>query len=166
MNALQPTDVQREKYNKFLSHELKDPSVAFLNEIIQASGLLTSEIGKTWGVTLFPDAKTILRINIGNWEFARVNWDNDRKQAIVMFFVIGEPRMGLLTPVSVYVVPGFETIDNDFGVCMNLGSDMTRMLGKKSIKSGLQKSVATRSKKGMPNSKWHNPLSEQLIIKN
>ena len=163
MNAIQPTDVQLEKYNTFLNHELKDLNVAFLNEIIPASGLLMAEIGKTWGVSLFPDAQTILRINVGNWEFARVNWNNDQKQAIVMFFVIGEPRIGLLTPVSVYVVPGFETINNDFGVCMNLGSDAIRMLGKKAIKSGLQESVKMRSKKGMPNSKWHNPLSEQLI---
>jgi hypothetical protein len=29
MNALQPTDVQREKYNKFLSHELKDRDLEF-----------------------------------------------------------------------------------------------------------------------------------------
>ena len=158
------TDIQKRKYEKFINHELKDESVVFLNQVIEYSGLKLSDIGITWGVTAMPDAKTLIRLNIGNYEFVNVSQSKAGEECRVLICVKGKPQMPVLIPKSLSVhKSGFKLLDDDFAMYMTLGKDSAKMLGMKNIQAGILEGAKSRMKKGLPNPNWHNPMTESLI---
>lgn len=166
MSKRDATDVQLRKFEKFKSHELSDESVRFLNHLIQSSHLDVSDIGVSWGVTVMPDAQTVIRVNIGNYEFARVSQSKSGGDGRVMVCIKGNPRLPVLVPDSLsWVKSGFKDLDEDYALFMALGRDSTKVLGMKKLQPCIQDGAKSRMKKGLPNPNWHNPLTEELIAK-
>jgi hypothetical protein len=164
MTERKATDVQKRKYEKFIKHELSKESAAFLNQLIQYSGLEISEIGVNWGVTVLPDAMTVIRVNIGNYEFARVTQSESGEEGQVMLCVKGKPQLPVLHPTSLsWRKSGFKALDDDFAMFMTLGRDSTKVLGMKKIQAGIREGAKSRMKRGLPNPNWHNPMTEELI---
>ena len=164
MTKREATDVQKRKYEKFINHEFKDESVEFLNQIIEYSELKFSDIGITWGVTVMPDAKTLIRVNIGNYEFVNVSQSKSGEECRVLICVKGKPRLPVLIPKSLSVrKSGFKLLVDDFAMYMTLGKDSAKMLGMKDIQAAIREGAKSRMKKGLPNSNWHNPMTEELI---
>jgi hypothetical protein len=158
------TDVQKRKYEKFNKHELSGESIEFLKQLIQSSGLDISEIGVSWGVTVMPSPETMLRVNIGNYEFARVSHSKSGGDGRVMICVKGEPQLPVLIPGSLsWVKSGFKALNDDFAVFVTLGRDSTKVLGMKKIQAGSRDGAKSRMSRDLPNSNWHNPMTEELI---
>ena len=166
MTKREATDVQKRKYEKFLNHEFKDESVEFLNQIIEHSELKFSDIGITWGVTVLPDAKTLIRVNIGNYEFVNVSQSKSGEECRVLICVKGKPRLPVLIPKSLSVrKSGFKLLVDDFAMYMTLGKDSSKMLGMKNIQAAILQGAKSRMLRDLPNPNWHNPMTEKLITK-
>lgn len=164
MAKREATDVQKHKYEKFNKHELSKECVSFLNQLIQSSGLNIFEIGVVWGVTVMPDAETLMRINIGNYEFARVSHSKTWSDGRVMICIKGEPRLPVLIPASFsWRKSGFKALDEDYALFMALGRDSTKVLGMKKLQPSIRNGAESRMLRGLPNSNWHNPMTEELI---
>jgi hypothetical protein len=166
MAKQEATDVQKRKYEKFIKHELSEETIKFLNGLIQSSGLNISEIGVSWGVTVMPDAETMMRVNIGNHEFARVSHSKSWGDGRVMICVMGEPRLPVLIPASLsWRKSGFKALDEDYAMFMTLGKDSAKVLGMKKLQPSIRKGAESRMLRDLPNSNWHNPMTEALIVK-
>ena len=166
MTKREATDVQKRKYEKFINHEFKDESVEFLNQIIEYSELKFSDIGITWGVTVMPDAKTLIRVNIGNYEFVNVSQSKSGEECRVLICVKGKPRLPVLIPKSLSVgKSGFKLLVDDFAMYMTLGKDSSKMLGMKNIQAAILQGAKSRMLRDLPNPNWHNPMTEKLITK-
>ena len=165
MAKQEATDVQKRKYEKFIKHELSEESIKFLNQLIQFSGLNISEIGVSWGVTVMPDAETLIRVNIGNYEFSRVSHSKSWGDGRVMVCVKGEPRLPVLIPGSLsWVKSGFKALDEDYAMFMTLGKDSAKVLGMKKLQPSIRKGAESRMLRDLPNPNWHNPMTEALIV--
>ena len=166
MAKQEATDVQKRKYEKFIKHELREEAIKFLNELIQSSCLNITEIGVSWGVTVMPDAKTLIRINIGNYEFANVSQSKPGEDGRVLICVMGKPRLPVLLPKSLVVrKSGFKLLVDDFAMHMTLGKDSSKMLGMKNIQAAILQGAKSRMQRDLPNPNWHNPMTEGLIAK-
>ena len=166
MTKREATDVQKRKYEKFINHEFKDESVEFLNQIIEYSELKFSDIGITWGVTVMPDAKTLIRVNIGNYEFVNVSQSKSGEECRVLICVKGKPRLPVLIPKSLSVgKSGFKLLVDDFAMYMTLGKDSSKMLGMENIQAAILHGAKSRMLRDLPNPNWHNPMTEKLITK-
>ena len=166
MAKREATDVQKRKYEKFINHEFKDESVEFLNQIIEYSELKFSDIGITWGVTVMPDAKTLIRVNIGNYEFVNVSQSKSGEECRVLICVKGKPRLPVLIPKSLSVrKSGFKLLVDDFAMYMTLGKDSSKMLGMENIQAAILHGAKSRMLRDLPNPNWHNPMTEKLITK-
>ena len=157
------TGVQQEKFELFMAHELKTPSIEFLNQIVDVANLSQSDLGTDWGVTLCPTDATVLRINIGNWEFARVGSHSDIGTSAAMMAITGKPTWTLGLPSSFAWQTGSESIENDVCLWTALGKHSTKTLSKKRIQVALKAAAVARRVRALPNSNWHNPLSEQIL---
>ena len=166
MTKREATDVQKRKYEKFINHEFKDESVEFLNQIIEYSELKFSDIGITWGVTVMPDAKTLIRVNIGTYEFVNVSQSKSGEECRVLICVKGKPRLPVLIPKSLSVgKSGFKLLVDDFAMYMTLGKDSSKMLGMKNIQAAILQGAKSRMLRDFPNTNCHNPMTEKLITK-
>jgi len=159
------TEPQKKKFAQFMESELRVECTDFLNQLIKIADLALDDIGKTWGVTVCVDKETLLRVNIANWEFARVFYNKKLTRNQAMICVIGKPKMSISLPVSMIVMKGFEAIDNQFTVWVNLGKDSRKTLANKKIAESARLAVkaVTSKRRGLPNPNWHNPLIETLI---
>ena len=160
---ISPTGVQQEKFELFMAHELKTLSIEFLNQIVEVANLSQSDLGKVWGVTLCPTDAAVLRINIGNWEFARVGSHSGIGTSAAMMAIIGKPTWTLGLPSSLIWKKGFEGIEKDVVLWTALGKHSTKTLSKKRIQVALKAAAVARRVRALPNSNWHNPLSEQIL---
>jgi len=159
---ISPTGVQQEKFELFMAHELKTPSIEFLNQIVDVANLSQSDLGTDWGVTLCPDVAAVLRINIGNWEFARVGKHSGIGSSAAMMAITGKPTWTIGLPSSFIWQKGFESIENDVFLWTALGNHSTKTLSKKRIQVAL-KAAAVARRRTLLNSNYHNPLSEQIL---
>jgi len=159
------TEVQRKNFGKFMSSDLKDECVNFLNQLIDVAALPLDDLGKTWGVTVCVDKETLLRVNVANWEFARVFYNKKLSRNQAMICVNGRPKLTMSVPLSVIVMKGFEAIENQFTVWVDLGKDSRKTLANKKIAESASTAVQAvlAKRRGLPNLNWHNPLTEILI---
>lgn len=159
------TEPQKKKFAQFVDSELKDDCVVFLNQLIKVAGLSLDGLGTIWGVTVCVDKETLLRVNVANWEFARVFYNKKLLRNQAMISVIGKPKSSISLPFSVIVMKGFEAIENQFTIWVNLGKDSTKTLANRKIAESAGKSVEAMmaERRGLPNPNWHNPLTNSLI---
>ena len=60
------SEAQQRKFAEFERLQERDEVLRFVASAIRAAALVPSERGSTWGVTVCPDNKTVIRLNVGN----------------------------------------------------------------------------------------------------
>ena len=161
------TPAQQKKLEAFLKHPLKPAVLELLKQAIAGAELEPGEMGKSWGITLCPDAKTVVRLNCGNialMDVTRGLIDPDDDDTYVRITVIDD-ELGILGPPRGMAV--YEGFTNRVETSVFLVGSLDKWSGKifnnKKICRAF-KAHAFASKRSLPNPQWHNPLVEGLLL--
>jgi len=163
------TDIQQNKFDKFQESQLRYEAIEFVKAAIAAAGLVDSERGVTWGVTVCPDNETIIRLNVGNVAQLSVQTrraasresSEDRFRVIVAVCkeAIGWPGI----PGSLSDQEGFiRWVDDSVVLIGDFDRWAKRLFKKKRLASAFAQH-AREANKRMPDSNWHNPLVNRLL---
>lgn len=163
------TAPQEQKFKKFQQHPLCNESLTLVKRAITVAELSMNEIGKTWGVTVCPDANTPIRLNVGNvaqmstWKGKFPKLDPTGQQFLVSI-AVSERELGILGwPRHLYPSGGFKKwVDDSITLSGFFEKWHSELFDNKKLARAFQ-AHAQQALKGMPNSNWHNPLVNDLL---
>lgn len=157
---------QQQKFAKFN----RSPECAKITEILRIlvaeGGLDTSLRGVQWGVTVCPDAITIMRLNSGNRCHADVV-DVDGEWYLRLF-VVTAMKGGKLDS-HLKVTPrtrgrlGFVEVDDSVELRVPLGEASAEMFADERVGKAFRDHLNSGPRKNLPNAAWHNPLLDPLL---
>ncbi len=154
----EPSSVQSEKFNEFLRNPHASQIRALLKTAIGAAGLLESDRGIYWGVTVCPDKIAVARLNVSN----RVLLDVQRNQSVEVFLLDVTMRFNRL-PRSLKLYEGFPSLKGSAMLVVTDYEKATATLNNRAIQKYFQNHSLADWRR-LPNSKWHNPLANSLLL--
>ena len=154
----EPTAVQNQKFNEFLRNPHASQIRALLKTAIDAAGLLESDRGIYWGVTVCPDKIAVARLNVSN----RVLLNVQRDQSVEVFLLDETLRFNRL-PRKLELYEGFPSLTGSAMLVFANYEDATTALTNRAIQRYLRNHSLAEWRK-LPNSKWHNPLANSLLL--
>lgn len=163
------TAPQQDKFSKFQSHPLRDPSLQLLSQAIEVAGLSFAEIGKTWGVTVCVDANTVIRLNVGNISQMSVFKGNRPKldptgTVFFLYLAVVDKDLGIFgEPRGLRRLNGFKDhVDQSIQLSGPFDDWHRKLFNNKRVCRAFT-SHAQNALKGLPNPQWHNPLVNDLL---
>lgn len=164
-----PTSAQQNKFDEFQKRPLRDECIKVVKAAISQAGLSASERGSNWGVTVCPDNKTLIRLNVGNVSQMSVQRGFSEKidpSGDVYYLVVAVQRgaLGLLgVPRGLHAWPGFvKHVDDSIIVFGALDRWSDQIFEHQRVVRAMRKHIesATRT---LPDSNWHNPLVDDIL---
>lgn len=153
-----PTVVQTQKFNEFLLHPQASQIRALLKSAIGAAGLLEVDRGIYWGVTVCPDKDAIARLNVSN----RVLLNVLRDQSVEVFLLDEKMRFTRsLRNQTLY--EGFTSLKGSAMLVFASYEVATEAFKNRAIQRYFRNHSRADWRR-LPNSKWHNPLTNSLLL--
>ncbi|MCD9625291.1 hypothetical protein [Rhabdothermincola salaria] len=151
------TEAQREKYELFCDSELADAAIDACLAVADAANLSFDDLGEIWGVTLAPDADTLLRLNVGIRALLDVKADGDAEVA-----VLATPEELAHLPDAVSVHSGFSAVADSRIVRVPLDDAFDAVVATEGAAAHIEAHART-SWRALLNENWHNPLSDLFL---
>jgi hypothetical protein len=155
-----PSKAQEDKFRRFSALPNRAKLIELLKSLISAGNLDKSDLGTSWGVTVCPDAKTLVRLNCGNRSLAEVLVWKDR--LLLRIFVIAPLQSAALPPRTVDR-PGFDAIDGSIALISPLEDDYGASLLADPLWARQFRRHVEVERRRLPNPAWHNPLTESIL---
>ena len=157
---------QQKKFETFLKHPLHVTALELVKQAIAAAALEQGELGKSWGVTLCPDNKTVIRLNCGNISLLDVShgsFEPDDDDIYIKMAVIDE-ELGILGPPrSIAMYEGFTAhVESSMLLMAPWDKWSGKIFDNKKICRAF-KAHAHAAKRTLPHPNWHNPMAEALL---
>lgn len=163
------TTAQQDKFDEFQKRPLREECIEIVRTAITKSGLNVADRGSTWGVTVCPDNKTLIRLNVGNVSQMSVQRGFAEKidpSGDVYFIVVAVRRnaLGILgAPRGLHVRSGFVKHVEDSAIVFGaLDRWSDRIFEHKRVVRAMRQHVESATRK-LPDSNWHNPLVEAML---
>ena len=150
------TTRQHKNYERFLRWDRRQDAATVVQAVIAADGLERSEMGRTWGVTVFPSPRTAMRLNVGGREVLRV-----RKSGEVSLLLESDPGPACQLPASAVRTPGFDAVPGSIGITVALADALPLLEVPEVMRH--HRSLVESSSRTLPKPNWHNPLVEVLL---
>ena len=147
---------QRANFARFEQWEYRHSAAELACAVINVDGLNPSDLGLTWGVTVFPSARTSLRLNVGGREVLAA-----RSNGAATLFLLADPGPFASLPPSAERTKGFNGLPGSTGLTVVLDEAMALL----EIPAVLQqhRALVEASLRPLPKPNWHNPLIEPLL---
>jgi hypothetical protein len=157
---------QQKKFDQFLGLPESANYVELLKRAIKAAELTSNSLGVDWGVTVCPDKNTIFRINRGNIALLDLGsgFVEPPDSTILIKAAVIDSELGVLTPRGITLYPGFTNRHKESLFAVGRWEKWeTKFFDEKKIARAF-KAHSDASVRNLPNSNWHNPLVDGLIL--
>ena len=161
-----PSPAQQKKFETFLKHPLYSPSIELIKKAISVAGLEPEELGKSWGITLCPDNKTVVRVNCGNLallDITRGLIDSTDDGTYIRIAVVDDELGRLGSSRGLVFYHGFiDHVENSLLLVAPWDKWSGKIFDNKKICRAF-KAHAHAAKRTLPHPNWHNPMAEALL---
>ena len=158
MDKIVATQVQIDKYEKFLSDPRSPKVIKFLRAAVAAAELKDEDRGVCWGVTVYPEKAYIARLNVAN----RIVLQIDTGGRVSIYYI--EQELGRRYFPKFWVrYDGFKKISGSKEAYFFRISHAKRALKNKQFRRAYEAHAKTQWRT-LPDTNWHNPLTNSFLI--
>ena len=158
MDKIDATQVQIDKYEKFLKDPRSRKVIKFLRAAVAAAELKDEDRGVRWGVTVYPEKAYIARLNAAN----RIVLQIDTGGKVSIYYI--EQELGRRYFPKFWVrYDGFKKISGSKEAYFFRISHAKRALKNKQFRRAYEAHAKTQWRT-LPDTNWHNPLTNSFLI--
>ena len=158
MDEIDATQVQIDKYEKFLKDPRSRKVIKFLRVAVAAAELKDEDRGVYWGVTVYPEKAYIARLNVAN----RIVLQIDTGGRVSIYYI--EQELGRRYFPKFWVrYDGFKKISGSKEAYFFRISHAKRALKNKQFRRAYEAHAKTQWRT-LPDTNWHNPLTNSFLI--
>ena len=158
MDKIDATQVQIDKYEKFLKDPRSRKVIKFLRAAVAAAELEDKDRGVCWGVTVYPEKAYIARLNAAN----RIVLQIDTGGKVSIYYI--EQELGRRYFPKFWVrYDGFKKISGSKEAYFFRISHAKRALKNKQFRRAYEAHAKTQWRT-LPDTNWHNPLTNSFLI--
>ena len=158
MDKIDATQVQIDKYEKFLKDPRSRKVIKFLRAAVAAAELKDEDRGVRWGVTVYPEKAYIARLNAAN----RIVLQIDTGGRVSIYYI--EQELGRRYFPKFWVrYDGFKKISGSKEAYFFRISHAKRALKNKQFRRADEAHAKTQWRT-LPDTNWHNPLTNSFLI--
>ena len=158
MDKIDATQVQIDKYEKFLKDPRSRKVIKFLRAAVAAAELKDEDRGVRWGVTVYPEKAYIARLNAAN----RIVLQIDTGGRVSIYYI--EQELGRRYFPKFWVrYDGFKKISGSKEAYFFRISHAKKALKNKQFRRAYEAHAKTQWRT-LPDTNWHNPLTNSFLI--
>ena len=158
MDKIDATQVQIDKYEKFLKDPRSRKVIKFLRAAVAAAELKDEDRGVYWGITVYPEEDYIARLNAAN----RIVLQIDVRGKVSIYYI--EQELGRRYFPKFWVrYDGFKKISGSKEAYFFRISHAKRALKNKQFRRAYEAHAKTQWRT-LPDTNWHNPLTNSFLI--